>query len=114
MTEIDTAALFICKRIGLFCGSGRDHYMRQLVRWAIREEAERNALPLEESAARIIEAALADERRGECVNRFWFEDRRWRYPRLSPAEKRQRANMAANARVQERFRAESFPEEHTA
>jgi signal recognition particle subunit SEC65 len=78
-------------------------------------EAEKNFRQVEIGAAVEIirDGAMAEAVRGGELNYFFFEDCRWRYPRLSAAERRQHANrmalMQAHAEI-ERERAERATE----
>lgn len=54
---------------------------------AIAAESEFLNVDPREAADTIIEGAIEHAERGEEINYFFFEDCRWRYPRLTWAEK---------------------------
>ncbi len=62
-------------------------------------------LPVEEVTAFITTAALDDSRRGVVLDRFYFENVKWRVnARISKAERRTLDNLDVNARVKQRLR----------
>lgn len=62
-------------------------------------------LPVEEVAAFITTAALDDRRRSVVLDRFYFENVKWRTnARVSKAERRTLDNLDVNARVKQRLR----------
>jgi hypothetical protein len=66
-------------------------------------EAESNFRQISTGAAVEIirDGAMAEAVRGGELNYFFFEDCRWRYPRLSATEKRQLENRLANERAKQ-------------
>jgi hypothetical protein len=72
---------------------------------AVKAEAKDIGLPVEEAALRITSAAKEDRLRGTPIDRFYFENVKWRSNvRVSKAEQRQLDNLEANARVKQRLR----------
>src|ERR1022692_1058897 len=66
---------------------------------------------LEEVAALITQSAIEDRKRGIPINKFYFEDTKWRHGRkagarygINKAEQRKLDNLEANARFQQRLR----------
>jgi len=79
--------------------------MISTVEAAIKAEASFSRVSIEESAARITRAAMEDSARGVTVDRFYFENAKWRSnARISKAEQRKNDNLAANARAKEILR----------
>ena len=73
---------------------------------ALKAEAKDTGLGLEETAAQITSAAAEDRRRGMPVDRFYFENCKWRLNGgVSKAERRKLDNLEVNARVKQRLRA---------
>jgi hypothetical protein len=72
---------------------------------ALKAEAKDRELGLEETAALITTAAIEDRRRGTEINRFYFENCKWRSNAgVSKAERRKLDNLEVNARVKQRLR----------
>lgn len=72
---------------------------------AVKAEAKDTGLSVEEAAARITSAAIDDRRRGNAIDRFYFENVKWRSNgRFNKAEKRKFDNLEANARAKQRLR----------
>lgn len=72
---------------------------------ALKAEAKDRKTGLEETAAIITNAAIEDRRRGTDVNRFYFENCKWRSNGgVSKAERRKLDNLEVNARVKQRLR----------
>ena len=72
---------------------------------AIRAEVRDTGLAMEEAAARITSAAIEDRYKGIPVDRFYFENVKWRSNgRSNKAEKRKLDNLEVNARFQERLK----------
>jgi len=72
---------------------------------AVKAEAGYTGSSLQEVAALITRAALEDGRRGIAIDRFYFENVKWRSNgRVSKAEQRTLDNLEANARVKQRLR----------
>jgi hypothetical protein len=72
---------------------------------ALKAEARDKQLGLEETAALITAAAIDDRRRGIEINRFYFENCKWRSNvGVSKAERRKIDNLEVNARVKQRLR----------
>lgn len=72
---------------------------------ALKAEAKDRKLGLEETTAVIINAAIEDRRRGLEINRFYFENCKWRSNvGASKAERRKLDNLEVNARVKLRLR----------
>ncbi len=72
---------------------------------ALKAEAKDRSLGLEETSSLIVAAAVDDRRRGVTIDRFYFENCRWRSNgRVSKAEQRKLDNLEVNARVKERLR----------
>jgi hypothetical protein len=76
-----------------------------VVTGALKAEAKDRKLGLEETAAEITGAATEDRRRGIDINRFYFENCKWRSNAgVSKAERRKLDNLEVNARVKQRLR----------
>jgi hypothetical protein len=80
-----------------------------MVEAAVVAEANHTGLPLEPAAKVIAEAALGDAKRGVPINKFYFEDAKWRQERrlnvgFNKAEQRKLNNLQANARAKQRLR----------
>ena len=72
---------------------------------AVKAEAKDIRLSVEEAAARITSAAISDRRRGTSIDRFYFENVKWRSNvRASKAEQRKNDNLEVNARAKQRLR----------
>ena len=72
---------------------------------ALKAEAKDLGLSLEETAARITTAAGEDRRKGMAIDRFYFENCKWRSNGgVSKAERRKLDNLEVNARVKQRLR----------
>lgn len=72
---------------------------------ALRADAKDRKLGLEETAMLITTAAIEDRHRGIEINRFYFENCKWRsHVGVSKAERRKLDNLEANARVKQRLR----------
>jgi urease gamma subunit len=76
-----------------------------IVAAAIKAEAKDRKLDLEETAALITTSAIEDRRRGTEINRFYFENCKWRSnAKVNKAEQRKLDNLEVNARVKQRLR----------
>lgn len=72
---------------------------------AVKAEVKHTGLSVELAAARITSAATEDSRRGTTIDRFYFENVKWRSnARFNKAEKRKLDNLEANARAKQRLR----------
>jgi Helix-turn-helix domain len=72
---------------------------------ALKADAKDRTLGLEETAALIITAAIEDRHRGIEINRFYFENCKWRSNvGINKAEQRKIDNLEANARAKQRIR----------
>lgn len=72
---------------------------------SVKAEAKDTALSVEEATARITSAAIKDRGRGIPIDRFYFENVKWRSnARVSKAEQRKLDNLEVNARVKQRLR----------
>jgi Helix-turn-helix domain len=72
---------------------------------ALKAEAKDRQIGLEQTAALITSAAIDDRRRGVEINRFYFENCKWRSNAgVSKAERRKLDNLEVNARVKQRLR----------
>jgi hypothetical protein len=72
---------------------------------AVKAEAKDTGLTLEETVARIVRAAIEDRHTGTAIDRFYFENVKWRSnARINKAEKRKLDNLEANARAKQRLR----------
>jgi len=80
-----------------------------MVEAAVVAEATYTGVSLEEAAQLIANAAIEDRNRGMPINKFYFEDVKWRQEkrsnvRISKAEQRKLDNLEVNARVKQRLR----------
>jgi hypothetical protein len=76
-----------------------------IVTAAVKAEAKDTGLSIEEAATRITSAATEDRRSGTSIDRFYFENVKWRAnARPNKAEKRKLDNLEANARAKQRLR----------
>lgn len=72
---------------------------------AVKAEVKYTGLSVEEVAARITSAAIEERHRGLPIDRFYFDNVKWRSNgRFNKAEKRKVDNLEVNARFQERLR----------
>jgi hypothetical protein len=72
---------------------------------AVKAEVKDTRLSVEEVASRITSAAIEDRGRGTPIDRFYFENVKWRSNvRISKAEQRKLDNLEVNARVKQRLR----------
>jgi hypothetical protein len=72
---------------------------------ALKVEAKDRELGLQETAALITTSAIDDRRRGIVIDRFYFENCKWRSNvGVSKAERRKLDNLEVNARVKQRLR----------
>jgi hypothetical protein len=72
---------------------------------AVKAEAKYMGLSIQEAVGGIVEAAAEDRRRGVSIDKFYFEDVKWRSnARVSKAEQRKLGNLEVNARVKQRLR----------
>jgi DNA-binding MarR family transcriptional regulator len=72
---------------------------------AVKAEAKDTRLSLEEAAGRITNAAIEDRGRGTPIDRFYFENVKWRSnARASKAEQRKLDNLEVNARAKQRLK----------
>ena len=85
---------------------------RRMIEAALIAETDYTGQSLPEAAELIAKAAISDRDRGIPINKFYFEDAKWRHSRasgghngrLSRAEQRKLDNLEVNARVKQRFR----------
>lgn len=82
---------------------------RRMIEAALIAETDYTGQSVDESAELIAKAAIHDRERGIPINKFYFEDAKWRQARgqnvrLSRAEQRKIDNLEINARVKQRFR----------
>jgi DNA-binding transcriptional ArsR family regulator len=76
-----------------------------IVTAALKAEVRDTGLGLEETATQITTAAAEDRRRGMAIDRFYFENCKWRLNGgVSKAERRKLDNLEVNARVKQRLR----------
>jgi hypothetical protein len=87
-----------------------DNNLRMVQAALIADEAY-TGQSLQEVAERITQSAMEDRKSGVAINKFYFEDARWRQDRRSSskygtnkAEQRKLDNLEANARFKERLR----------
>jgi len=76
---------------------------------AITAEAERTGRSVQEAAEFIGKAAANDADKGVNINKYYFEDAKWRqegrvYGRFNRAEQRKLDNLEVNARFQQRLK----------
>ncbi|HEX8815118.1 MAG TPA: helix-turn-helix domain-containing protein [Terriglobales bacterium] len=72
---------------------------------SLRAEARDRETSLEETAGAVVAAAIDDRRKGVMIDRFYFENCKWRANgRVSKSEQRKLDNLEVNARVKQRFR----------
>jgi hypothetical protein len=72
---------------------------------ALKAEAKDRRLGLEETSELIVAAANEDRHRGVTIDRFYFENCKWRSNvRASKAEQRKNDNLEVNARAKQRLR----------
>jgi signal recognition particle subunit SEC65 len=69
----------------------RSHRMLYIIAKAIEAEADFRQCPVGAAVEIIRDGALAEAVRGGELNYFFFEDCRWRYPRLTREERRRLA-----------------------
>lgn len=105
MTVARLAAVRFAQCLGLPL-TFRNLYVIEL---AIEAESEFRRVSIGEAAEIIRDGAMAEAVRGGELNYFFFEDCRWRYPKLNAAERRERANRLAaeeaKRRIDERYAA---------
>ncbi len=82
---------------------------RRMVEAAIYAETTYTGQSLQEATEVIAKAAIRDRSSGIAINKFYFEDAKWRLTRgqnvrPSRAEQRKLDNLEVNARVKRRFR----------
>jgi hypothetical protein len=82
---------------------------RRMIEAAVLAETSYTGQSAEESAELIAKCAIRDRNNGIAINKFYFEDAKWRQARgqngrLSKAEQRKLDNLEVNARVKQRFR----------
>ena len=81
------------------------HNLVDTVAKALRAEAKDRELGLRETSQFIVTAATNDRNRGTTIDRFYFENCKWRSnARASKAEQRKLDNLEVNARVKQRLR----------
>ncbi len=83
----------------------------RMVEAALEAEAAYTGQELQEVAELIARAAMEDRKNGVSINKFYFEDTKWRQERgtnvgsrINRAEQRKLDNLEINARVKQRFR----------
>jgi Helix-turn-helix domain len=84
---------------------------RRMIEAALVAETSYTGQSLPEAAEVIAKAAIHDREGGVPINKFYFEDAKWRQSggqnvrsRLNKAEQRKLHNLEVNARVKEHFR----------
>ena len=76
-----------------------------IVTAAVKAEAKYTGLSAEEAGTSIAEAASEDRKKGISIDKFYFEDAKWRAnATVTKAEKRKLENLAANARARDLLR----------
>ena len=80
-----------------------------MVEAAVVAEVNYTGISVQEAAQLITRAAIEDRNRGMPINKFYFEDVKWRQGkrsnvRISKAEQRKLDNLEVNARVKQRLR----------
>jgi DNA-binding MarR family transcriptional regulator len=80
-----------------------------IVEAAVVAEVNYTGISVQEAARLITKAAVEDRNRGMPINKFYFEDVKWRQEkrsnvRISKAEQRKLDNLEVNARVKQRLR----------
>lgn len=80
-----------------------------MVEAAVVAEVNYTGISVQEAAQLITNAAIEDRNRGMPINKFYFEDVKWRQDRrsnvrISKAEQRKLDNLEVNARVKQRLR----------
>ena len=83
----------------------------KMVQAALEAEKGYTGQPLEEVAVLITQSAIKDRKHGIAINKFYFEDTKWRHDRkagarygINKAEQRKLDNLEANARIKQRLR----------
>jgi len=81
------------------------HHLTTTVVAALKVEARDIGRSLPETADSIIASAIDDRRKGVEINKWYFENCKWRSnARVSKAEQRKLDNLEVNARVKQRLR----------
>ncbi len=93
MTELTQAALRVVKSLGMV---GTSPNVKAVER-AIEAEIRLSGGTVDEAAGLIIQAATRDVNQGEAINRFYFDDARWRNKKKA-AEVVQFPNCASTER----------------
>jgi hypothetical protein len=82
-----------------------------MVEAALVAEAAYTGQSLQETAELVTKSAIEDRKNGVTINKFYFEDAKWRqgrrsnvHSRANKAEQRKLDNLEINARVKQRFR----------
>ena len=80
-----------------------------MVEAAVVAEVNYTGISVQEAAKLITNAAIEDRNRGITINKFYFEDVKWRQEkrsnvRASKAEQRKLDNLEVNARAKQRLR----------
>jgi hypothetical protein len=83
MSEAAIAACRLAKTLGLV-STFRNLYIYEM---AITSESNFSSISIPEAMHLIIAEAREALERGECLDYFWFEDCRWRHPKLSFSER---------------------------
>jgi len=78
--------------------------MSATVTAAVKADIAYTGMPVEQVASHIVSAAIEDRRMGVQVDRFYFENVKWRSRGVTKAEKRTLDNLEVNARVKQRIR----------
>jgi DNA-binding MarR family transcriptional regulator len=98
------------KVVALLSIPATDNNLRMVLA-ALEAEKGYTGQPLEEVAALITQSAIEDRKRGVPINKFYFEDTKWRHDRkagarygINKAEQRKLDNLEANARIKQRLR----------
>jgi hypothetical protein len=83
----------------------------KMVQAALEAEKGYTGQPLEEVAGLIAQSAIEDRKHGIPINKFYFEDTKWRHDRkagarygINKAEQRKLDNLEANAIAKQRLR----------
>lgn len=102
----DFLALTVAQQVLKNLGLPDTYNMINTVKAAIKAEVAFTGGSSVEAVAKLItEAAIEDSRRGTAIDRFYFENVKWRANvRVTKAEQRTLDNLEVNARVKQRLR----------
>jgi len=99
------AASVSAKKIAVELGLPETTAFISTIAAALKAEVKYAGLDLEQVTAQIKHSAAEDRRRGIQIDKFYFEDVKWRSNgRVSKAEQRKLNNLEVNARVKQRLR----------